>query len=982
MKISRKKVKIITLLLMIVMITAVIFIFLPTAKAEKIASRDSSYYLQYHNSSGWHDMDTPEHYIVGSNPEIVAYCLEHAQASPSSSGSTYSTSNVLTDYSSTVRKGIYTILQNGYPYYKPSNLTAKEARYATANAIRMWMSEKNQPYQYNFMDLSGYSDSQLRSYASSGTIPNHVRAKGNTASNKEVLQFSVELLIKARAQSTMVSFVSIANTSCSQSGAWFVASTTVTLTNCNSGYRLNTANLPGGSYINGYTGQNGDNLTIYIPADFSTAQRGYSISATGYDTRSTGNIVAYKAQATSIQTVVNAFLDSGTESASSSFAVYTPQYIQLNPDLVVTSLTTDKSAYNSGDTVIVYASVYNNSNRSCDGSYWVRTRSDQLGEMNWQRFGTLAAYGTANYSFSFIAPSSVSSITLDFYADAGYEIAELNEGNNQAFKSIGINRLPDLAVTGFTTDKSSYIAGETVKVTAFVTNNSDMACGAFWYNTGSDKIGDLNWQRCGGFSPSGTGNYSFSFIAPSVSSTVMLSFFADAGSEIQEINESNNKATRTISITALPDLTITSLSTDKTSYFPSDTVTVSATVKNTGSVTAPSSTIRLTPGALLVQNKTVSTLAAGASTNVTWTITLPEDDSDVQQTVVLTAAVDPANAIQESNETNNTVTKSIIINPTPKPDLQIIGANTVDWYGGKDVVVSVQVRNSKTVAVPSVTVRMKLGSIQKDEAICAPGSADNLAVFRFTVPIPSGQSQAFDISFTVDPDNSIKESNEGNNSYTKTQTVYALPLSIVADPDAISLEDAYVARGKTVPSLQLPSSSTYHTWQEYRYENGSYILKNYWARLTTTFRIQPDMRIAYPDKPRSMESGFGVQADCHTVVTTNYGRPEKLVGSQLIWVYAPESLYGTTPFENIRDVLTVKSGYAGDLDTFWQLDVNPYSVTQQPLHYTPLWFADGQYTLWAQAFYAWSPAGQINENTTDNITINGDMYDRITTVKR
>jgi hypothetical protein len=977
-----KKKKIVVVLLVILLVVLVFMVLTLTAHAAQVASRDSLFYSQYHNSSGWHDLDTPEHFIENSEPEVVAYCLEHAQASPSENGSNYSTTDVITGYGSTVRKGIFAILQNGYPYYKPPNLTAKEARYATANAIRMWMSEKDQPYQYNFMDLSGYSDSQLRSYASSGTIPSHVRAKGETASNIEVLQFSVELLIKARAQSTMVSVVSINNTSCSQSGAWFVASTTVTVTNCYSGYKLNTANLPTGSYINGFTGQSGDKLSIYVPADFSNDNKAYSISATGYDTRSTGNIVAYKAQDTDVQMVVNAFLDDDTESASGSFTVLTPQYIQLKPDLVVTSLTTDKATYNSGDMVTVYATVYNGSNRSCEGSYWVRTQSDQLGEINRQRFGKLAAYGTANYSFSFIAPSSVSSIKLDFYADSGYEIAELNEENNQAFNTICINRLPDLAVTSFTTDKTAYLAGEDVKVTATVANNSDMVSGAFWYNTTSDKIGDLNLQRCGGIAGRGTISYAFTFTAPAINSNVTLSFFADLGNEVQEIDENNNKATRSITISALPDLTISSMSTDKGSYYPGDVVTVYATVNNTGGVAAPSSTIRLTPGELTVQNKSVHTLEVGATANITWTFTLPGDDSDVQQTMVLTAFVDPGNLVQESNEANNTATVNMIINPIPKPDLQIIGANTTDWYGEKDVVVSVQVRNNKDIPVPTVTVQMKMGSIQKDEVICIPGNADNIAVFRFTVPKPSERNQAYDITFTVDPGNTIKESDEGNNSYIRTQTVYALPPSTVTDPDAKNLEDAYFARGKKIPSPQLPTSSTYHTWQEYRYEDGIYILKNYWARLTTVFQIQPDARIAYLDKPKVMESGFGVQATCHIVVTTNYDHCEKLVGSQLVWVWAPEALYGAAPYINVHDSLALKSGTAGGMDTLWQFYINPYSVTHQRLHYTPIWFPDGKYTLWAQAFYAWSPAGQLYANTLDNVTISGDMYDRITTVKR
>jgi hypothetical protein len=103
----------------------------------------------------------------------------------------------------------------------------------------------------------------------------------------------------------------------------------------------------------------------------------------------------------------------------------------------------------------------------------------------------------------------------------------------------------------------------------------------------------------------------------------------------------------------------------------------------------------------------------------------------------------------------------------------------------------------------------------------------------------------------------------------------------------------------------------------------------------------------------------------------------------MVWVRSPENAYGQlSAWQNVRDSLTVKTGVAGGTNVTWQLAVNPYSVTDSRLHYTPLWFPDGEYTAWAQAFYAWTPVGQLYEHKTDTLTIEGDMYDRITTVRR
>jgi hypothetical protein len=211
--------------------------------------------------------------------------------------------------------------------------------------------------------------------------------------------------------------------------------------------------------------------------------------------------------------------------------------------------------------------------------------------------------------------------------------------------------------------------------------------------------------------------------------------------------------------------------------------------------------------------------------------------------------------------------------------------------------------------------------------------------------------------------------------------VVDLPASVVLDPDDEDMDQVYETYGLyDSPSV---SSSTYHTWQEVRLENGSYITKTFWAKLTTTFVISPDERIAESDNPDTMESGFGFGIQCTTTLTTNYDCPEKLVGVQMVWVRYPESAYEQlSEWQNVNDSLEAEAGSAGDTTVMWQLAVNPYSVTGSRLHYTPLWYPDGEYTALAQAFYAWSPVGQMYDFQTDTLTIDGDMYDRITTVKR
>ena len=131
-----------------------------------------------------------------------------------------------------------------------------------------------------------------------------------------------------------------------------------------------------------------------------------------------------------------------------------------------------------------------------------------------------------------------------------------------------------------------------------------------------------------------------------------------------------------------------------------------------------------------------------------------------------------------------------------------------------------------------------------------------------------------------------------------------------------------------------------------------------------------------------MESGFGVQTALRTQVTTNYDHPEKLVGVQMAWAFSPETGYGQiAKWSGAFDSLETSVGNAGDKTASWQYAVNPFSESGSRLHYTPLWFPDGQYTVLCQSFYAWSPAGQLYWYDAGSVDILGDMYDRVTAIQ-
>ncbi|MBR2592385.1 MAG: hypothetical protein IKD62_05395 [Oscillospiraceae bacterium] len=297
------------LALALCLITLFSFIPAQTASADSgdtvtIESQTNSAfdYLEYYSNGKWKDLNTPKHWIESTGQ--VCYCIEHTDGNPH--GATYTAAPPSSVFSTNTLQGLLTILMYGYPCNTPDGFTEDEARQATANAIRFWLSENGEPGSYSFTNRK--------------THPNAIRAKKGY---EHVLTWADELLQMARDKKTLshsIEFTPSALT-LTKSGSNFTGKTTVKLTNINSGYTLDTSGLPSGVTVTGYTGTKSEQLTITAPA--SAAGKTFTISATGKDTRSLDNITAYVPSNSSLQKI---FLCATTAQvvATASFGVNTP----------------------------------------------------------------------------------------------------------------------------------------------------------------------------------------------------------------------------------------------------------------------------------------------------------------------------------------------------------------------------------------------------------------------------------------------------------------------------------------------------------------------------------------------------------------------------------------------------------------------------------------------------------------------------------
>lgn len=116
----------------------------------------------------------------------------------------------------------------------------------------------------------------------------------------------------------------------------------------------------------------------------------------------------------------------------------------------------------------------------------------------------------------------------------------------------------------------------------------------------------------------------------------------------------------------------------------------------------------------------------------------------------------------------------------------------------------------------------------------------------------------------------------------------------------------------------------------------------------------------------TMKSGYGIQISVDTHLS---GDTQYCTGSQTANVLFPEFNYNrhsTTLYNRLLE----KSGGS------FVFKKNKYSTYNDRVHFTPIWFPDRKnYTVYVEVFDVWCPAGQLSVRLTDQIFINGNVYD-------
>jgi uncharacterized repeat protein (TIGR01451 family) len=328
-----------------------------------------------------------------------------------------------------------------------------------------------------------------------------------------------------------------------------------------------------------------------------------------------------------------------------------------------------------------------------------------------------------------------------------------------------------------------------------------------------------------------------------------------------------------------PDLVVTAASWSPASPSEASPITLSATVRNSGSAAAGATTLNFGLGGAVAGTVPVAALAAGASATVTFNAgTRPMGSYTV------TATVDPTNQVVEQSNDNNSFTASspLVVAQAPGPDLQVtnVTSNPPNPAVGASVTFTVAVNNRGTTATGATTVtRVVVGgtTLNTNTASIAAGATVNVAISGSWTATSGGAT----ITATADATNAVTETNENNNSLARSIVVgrgAAVPYTeyeaeaadyqgtlLVADPLRTFGHTNFATESSGRQSVRLNSTGQYVEFTSTNQAN-SIVVRN-----------------SIPDAP----GGGGIEATISLYVNGTFSRKVTL-SSRNSW------LYGTT----------------------------------------------------------------------------------------
>ena len=333
--------------------------------------------------------------------------------------------------------------------------------------------------------------------------------------------------------------------------------------------------------------------------------------------------------------------------------------------------------------------------------------------------------------------------------------------------------------------------------------------------------------------------------------------------------------------------------------------------------------------------------------------------------------------------TGNNITDTVQLTVKERKDLTIEAITPNSPYrAGMTVITSYNIINSRgshvlpehnnTVSFEAYyyngSTKVVISSQVWEQAVI-PANEKNLVYFKWTVPA-NIEGKTVYCKATVNSDLTIEEQITNNNTDTLVQTVAGKLYSQTPDTQFEKTKP----NGWTAPVTARPNGGV-ATWSIWVYENGAFVRRGYGISIATTSpTAQPDEgspSAKYVNGYWQMRSGYGFYLSYRPTITRTGTEimPDSSAYTEVQQVYAtfPEFKY----LQDINSFRTLEK-----VNGAWMFEKNPYADGKERLHFTPLWYPNGDYTVSVIASEVWTPAGMIQAvRNCNTIRIVDSAYD-------
>jgi subtilase family serine protease len=395
------------------------------------------------------------------------------------------------------------------------------------------------------------------------------------------------------------------------------------------------------------------------------------------------------------------------------------------PDLTITAAVASPSSQVAGGVVSLLVTLSNAGKSRIPVPYYARfyyskdaTISTSDTYLTYVLIGSQAAGETLQRTVTLRLPSSLptGAVYVGVILDSDKRVAEANESNNtRAVKLQTVVARPELRISSFVASSTIQGAADTITVLFNVTNSGrDLAqrfVVSFYYGDSASRSGliflgkskEIQNLRAG--TSTGYVGLALTFPKQLKSGTRYLHYFVDSQEQVQESNETNNRAYRAFRVLGQPDLQVTSLSVNPLAQGRGGQFTLSYTLENTGKASAGGFTVRFFYSTLPIL--TASAVDLGKAVTVSGIDALSASPATGAAKVTLTVPtslqlgpgyvgvwIDVNNTVNESVENNNTrVTAFRVVSPLPDVTVDSFRVTPGAALVGTKVKFQAQIRN-------------------------------------------------------------------------------------------------------------------------------------------------------------------------------------------------------------------------------------------------------------------------------------------------